>query len=130
MSNGKNILISGDPGVILSTSDSKNWNLIKHDIEALSVRNGLYANNRYLFTADSSILIYNNNEFLPLKKESINKVTVYKNEFLSLGEDILLSDDGITWTAVAKIEELDINSIDVNLDNFIIVGSDIIFPQE
>lgn len=125
----KHILISGDTGVILSSTNGKNWSMLKHDIEVLGVRKGVYNNGKYLFSSDNTILIYNK-IFTPLKRDTdMKSIGIYKNQFLSFGDDIMLSDDAKIWTKVAKVEELDTNIIEIDLDNFIILGSDIIFPN-
>ncbi|HHH19328.1 MAG TPA: hypothetical protein ENK86_02280 [Campylobacterales bacterium] len=123
------IVISGDPGVILSSTNGESWNLIKHDIEAVGVRDGIYANERYLFSTNDTILIYDKN-FLPLKKSTnMHQIGVYENSFLSLGEDVMLSDNAEIWTKIAKVEKLDVHTTEVDLTNFIIVNSEIIFPN-
>lgn len=129
VTDGKKLLISGDAGVMLSSTNGENWSLVKHDIEALGVRNGTYTNSKYLFSSSDTILIYDKN-FTSLKKDTnMKSLSVYKNQFVSLGDDVMLSDDAKVWTKIAKLEELNTNITEVDLDSLIIVGSDIIFPN-
>ena len=127
VTDGKKLLISGDAGVILSSTDGENWTLLKHDIEALGMRDSIYNNGKYLFSSNDTVLIYDKN-FTPLKKDTdMKNIAVYKNLFVSLGSNVMLSDDAKVWTKVAKLKTLNINTTEVNLNNFIVVGSDIIF---
>jgi len=38
--------------------------------------------------------------FAPLKKASQLTEVIYKNQFMSLDKDVLVSDDGVTWTKI------------------------------
>ena len=127
VTDGKKLLIAGDAGVILSSTNGENWSLVKHDIEALGMRDSVYSNGKYLFSSNDTVLIYDKN-FTPLKKDSdMKNIAVYKNQFISLGSDVMLSDDARVWTKVAKLKTLNSSRAKVKLDNFIVVGSDIIF---
>jgi len=128
---GNKLLITGDPYALFSDAGTGNFNLIKHDFEVIGLRHSLYHEGLYLFFSSDFVLRYDGTRFYPPRKKSstLNEV-VYQSQFVSLDEDVLASDDGLTWTKIAELEVVDQNITGLDTAHSFISGSDIIFTQK
>lgn len=126
---GDKVLITGDAQVIFSSNDTNTWSLLKNDIQAVGVRHSLYVNGLYLLFSNDFTLIYDGNNFNPIRRESNLKEVVYENQFLNVEEEVSTSTDGITWTKIAILEVIDENTTNININESFISGSDIIFVE-
>jgi hypothetical protein len=120
--------VEGDPGVVYMSDDNKKWNKLETKVPTVGLRNGLYLNGKYLLFSNDYTLIYSHNKIDAIKKKSASNEIIYQNNFMDImNSKALISNDGKNWEEKANVQDINSSITDIELKNFLIYGSSIIF---